>query len=57
MIEENILEFHQKIGEIKDGLLEEAGDELTDYAKYTLATKLDLLVSRLLHLEEQFKKR
>lgn len=55
MIEKNILEFHQEIGEIKDGLLEETLNGLDDQDKYTMATKLDLAVSRFLRLEELIK--
>lgn len=56
MVEEDILKFHQEIGEIKNDLLSnETENNLNDQERYTIATKIDLTVSRLIRLLELYK--
>lgn len=58
MIEKDILKFHQEIGEIKTGLMTtDPSKTLDDQDKFTIATKIDITVSRLIRLMERIKEK
>jgi hypothetical protein len=51
MFENEVLKLYQEVGEIKHDLLLGMGRiNLEDQEKYSLATKLDITVSRLIRL-------
>jgi len=56
MFEKDIVKFHREIGEIKNDLMNNDHQKvLDDHEKYTIATKIDLTVSRLIRLLEREK--
>jgi hypothetical protein len=58
MIEKDILKFHQEVGEIKNVLMTADSPKiLDDHEKFTIATKIDIAVSRFIRLVERIKEK
>jgi hypothetical protein len=56
LFESDVLKIHREVGEIKHDLLRGIDRiSLEDQAKYSLATKIDLTVSRLMRLMDKSK--
>jgi hypothetical protein len=54
MFEKDVLKIYREVGEIKYDLLNGVNRvSLEDQAKYSLATKIDLTVSRLIRLMDK----
>ncbi|HEY8464959.1 MAG TPA: hypothetical protein VIM29_13290 [Bacillota bacterium] len=56
MFENEVLKLHREVGAIKQDLLSgTTQSELDDHEKYSLATKIDLTVSRLIRLMDKIE--